>query len=111
MNRKLVAVAALAMIAAGVYGIGKRLVSVSTEVRCVEGDGRRPLIRCRHVGSRVPFAFLACVRFEVERRLERQRLLASPVGLFLMVGWLVLRRVKESRFVGRLTRRGWAWWL
>ena len=38
-------------------------------------------------------------------------LLASPVGLFLMVGWLVLRRVKESRFVGRLTRRGWAWWL
>ena len=38
-------------------------------------------------------------------------LLASPVGLFLMVGWLVLRRVKESRFVGRLIRRGWAWWL
>jgi hypothetical protein len=28
-----------------------------------------------------------------------------------MVGWLVLRRVKESRFVGRLTRRGRAWWL
>jgi len=50
-------------------------------------------------------------RFEVERRLEWQRLLASPVGLFLMVGWLVLRRVKESRFAGELIRRGRAWWL
>src|SRR6266702_1899434 len=54
---------------------------------------------------------LVWVPFEVERGSSDKRLLASPVGLFLMVGWLVLCRVKESHFVGRLTRRGRAWWL
>jgi hypothetical protein len=36
--------------------------------------------------------------------------LVSPVCLSLMVGWSVLCRVKGSCSVGRLTRRGRAWW-